>query len=302
MIIKSHLCGTAIAFSERGKGLKNGNEGEQVQRRFPVPAVSLDDNQGSLVNFQKRKIQDAIFWMATFSRFQKSRKTGKGPLVFVCTTSPEWGPEIYTPKISTFVHNLRNGYGCENYLWVREFTEKGFPHYHFVADVRDIKSPVGLSRFWSGLFGAHANNSVRLGSKPNKDGKRTFRITPGKAGRMASYLSRYLSKQVANDKEYKAAYDLYSKMTGVPQAKLPGRRFAISQEVARNSLPETFRVNFNFSESAGMVMSATGQMVPAPVICTGTYAENHLGETFDKNLYTWKKSKEWPVWFGNLKK
>jgi len=302
VIIHEHLCGVAIAFQEKGGTKeKNGTEGTNV----PPFGLTLPPNgdcreQGSLYNFQKRQVRNAVAWLSEFSQ-HSSKKFGRGPLVFVCTTSPNWGPGIFTPKISSFTHTLRNGYGCENYAWVREFTEEGYPHYHFIADLPDVKRPTGLSRYWSGLFGACALNSVRLGSKPDKNGKRTFRVSPALADRIGRYLAKYLSKQLGtNGPEHQAATGLYRSMIQSETATIKGRKFGISQEVGLQSKPEIYRAEFYFEEREDLVLSANGQMVKAPAQCIGISRVNRVGEEFDKTKYEWRKAKDWPVWFGNL--
>lgn len=221
-------------------------------------------------------------------------------MVFVVTTSPNWGPSIFEPKISTFVHTLRNGYGAKEYVWVREFTSSGLPHYHFVIDLPTIKSPVGLSRYWSSLFGASSVNCVRLGSKPGRDGKRCFRVTKSKARGMANYLATYLQKQIQGGKEYDAAVALYRQMGGgsvSSSLSLPGRKFAISQDAASSSAPVIYRPEYEYNQGGELVMTASGQMVPAPSVARYSLV-NQVGEVFDKNQYQWKQVKQYPVYFG----
>lgn len=304
MIVAEHLCGIAIAYPGGKKvSLKNGNQGDDDVPPPVIPAggVFSDRPQGSLINYQKRQIANAVHWIANFP-FHKRDKFGLGPMVFVCTTSPNWGCGIFEPKISKFVHTLRNGYGAKNFVWVREFTESGCPHYHFVIDIPAIKSPVGLSRYWSGLFGAVSVNAVRLGSKPDKRGKRTFRITKGKAARMAGYISEYLKKQMAGGPEYEAAVRLYRSMGGggdllKSSLTIPGRKFAISNEAARFSAPVIYRPEYEYVTTGEMVMNAAGQMVERPAAARYQLV-NQVGETFNKSNYTWKQVKDYPVYFG----
>lgn len=280
MIISEHLCGIAIAYSGAQVGLKNGMDRQIVPPLLGAGGVT-GRPQGSLVGFQKRQVQNAVHYLSSFSHHKS--KYGKGPLVFVCTTSPNWGQEIYNPKISKFTHNLRNGYGCSGYVWVREFTGKGYPHYHFCCDMPDIDDPRQLSVYWASLFGADGCNSVRLGSKPDKHGKRVFRVNPKSAGNYAYYLGKYLGKSLAHN-------DLFD---------MKGRRFGISPDVAKASKPIQYNVQYHFTEPGPPVMTAAGTIVPGPVHCIGQTYSDDAGRYFDKHQYTWKKAKaEYPVYFG----
>lgn len=307
MNVSEHLCGVAIA-SPGGKkvSLKNGT-GESFSFIGGVATAAdifTSRPQGSRPGYQKRQIADAITWMCSFPYYKRD-KYGKGPLFFVCTTSPKWGPAIFEPQIAKFVNNLRMSYGLENYLWVREFTLAGAPHYHFVADIPSFSSPVGISRYWSNLFSAVSVNCVRLGSKPDKRGKRIFRINPRESQRAANYLTTYLSKQEKGGKEYNTAQSLYRSMAADYVGRscslsLPGRKFAISQEVATNSKPVIYRPEYEYIQSDERVMTASGQYVEKPAVATYSLV-NQVGEVFDKRKYTWRQVKNYPVYFGKLR-
>lgn len=131
------------------------------------------------------------------------------PLIFVAT-SPGFVDRANEPRfISKLVDNLSKGYGMERYIWVREFTGNGFPHFHFVANIPLKKKapviqgtplpfdPVKLSLYWSGLFGTNAKNSIRVGSKPNKYGKRMLYLSNNR--RKAWYLAKYIGKSRSAD-------------------------------------------------------------------------------------------------------
>jgi len=294
-VVYEHLCGSAIVLEKRGKdGLKNGVPGLDVHPAGILPPGGVlfsGRPQGSLINYQKRQIQNAIHWMANFPYYGRDRY-GLGPLVFVCTTSPSWGPSIFAPKISQFVHNLKSGYGIKNFVWVREFTKVGLPHYHFIADAPSIRSPVGLSRYWSSLFGGSSPNCIRLGSKPDRNGKRTFRVNKSKAARMARYVSKYLGKQFEAGEEKQAAQSLAESM-GVT---VKGRKFGISYEVARNARPVIYHQEFSY-EPGPLVLTATGEMVPGPTVAQIKIVDQ-AGNEFNQNHYKWKQAKQYPVWFG----
>lgn len=211
MIIKSHLCGIAVAF-DRFEGEQYEDNGEPRGQFFNS---TIGRPQGSRYSQQKRKIADACEYM----RIKPQHK----PIIFVAT-SPGFTDLANEKKlIQKFTHNLRNGYGCSNYVWVREFTQMGFPHFHFVADMPrfDVKS---LSLYWSGLFNSDAVNSIRLGTAP-RNGKRVYYLTQR---RMSWYLTKYLGKAI-----------------GKPEAGANKtariRTFAVSQQLAKLSAPKEFK-------------------------------------------------------------
>lgn len=271
MIISQNLCGIAVAFPD-------------PPDRDPDEPVkgSAGRYQGSRYGYQKRQIANATEWI----RLNAVHK----PMIFVCTTSWNWGSDIYHPKIETFTNNLRNGYNCKNYLWVREFTGSGLPHYHFIADLPFIRDPVGLSRYWSRLFGYNSPNCVRLGSKPGPDGKRRYYVNSRK---MAFYLAKYLSKDRGDEKRKIFPGSWMS-------ATVPGRTFGISHTAGQLSQPIQFKATYHFVESSGQVMLASGKYIDAPAHCIGRTFENEIGEYFNPKKYSWKKMQEHNVWIGKI--
>ena len=93
--------------------------------------IQMDVEQGrpngSLHSRQKRSIADACEWL------RMTQKRDRKALIF-CLTSPGFTSIANTPKfISKFVDNMRTNYGMGDYVWVREMTKAGYPHFHFVA-------------------------------------------------------------------------------------------------------------------------------------------------------------------------
>lgn len=193
--IKEHLSGVAIAYRALPRRLT----------KSPFPPQE-GRPQGSLYNQQKRKIADACEYM---------RRHGKA-LIFVVTSPGHVGTADEKKLISKFTANLRNGYKVRHYVWVREYTKKGFPHFHFVADAKFLPAKK-LSIYWSSLFGVSATNCVRLGTAPAPGKKRTYFL---KSERMARYLCKYLGKSIGE---------------GETTARV--RRFHVSQELAKLSQP-----------------------------------------------------------------
>jgi hypothetical protein len=199
--IKVHLTGFACAYEHDGI----------TRTRAPGREPLKGRDQGSLHSQQKHAIANACEWIRLNARFK--------PRIMVATTPGFLSLANEADYISKLVHNLKNGYGMENYVWVRELTKKGFPHFHFVADMDEF-DPVQLSLSWSRYFGSNAKNSIRLGTKPDVRGKRNYWI---KNQRMCWYLTKYIGKSLGG----------FEKIKGVRRP----RTFAISQEAAKLSQP-----------------------------------------------------------------
>jgi hypothetical protein len=212
MILKSHLCGIAVAFDRFDK-----NEDYKPEKKHNPYFEQFENNgrpQGSLYSQQKRKIADACEYM-------RGNATHK-PIIFVATSPGYTNLANEKPLIKKLTHNLRNGYDCKNYVWVREATKMGFPHFHFVADMPDFDC-IALSEYWSRLFSSQARNSIRLGTYP-KNGKRQYYL---KGKRMCWYLTKYLGKSIGeyeNQKMFKREF----------------RTFAVSRDLAKQSLPTEY--------------------------------------------------------------
>lgn len=198
-------------------------------------------------------IADAVEWIRTHCKFK--------PRIFVATT-PGF---LEHAKEGKFVHrlvdNLKHGYGMGNYVWVREFTKMGFPHWHFVADI-DQFDPVKLSLSWSKYFGSDSKASIRVGSKKDKEGKRSYWI---KSQRKCWYLTKYLGKSV-----------------GAKEEKKKFRTFAISQEARRESEPLVFEANVHHTYSNTLRRTFTLEAD------NPNFGVEGVPHTFDPHSYGWK--------------
>lgn len=255
MNIKVHLSGVAIAYENYGAIKRTDN---------PFPAGRP---QGSLYSQQKRAIADAVEWMRLYG-------TNK-PLFFVATSPGFIDPRLHSGKISKFTHNLRNNYGLKDYVWVRELTKNGCPHYHFVADMPTFPDPVAISRYWSGLFGSDAKNSIRLGSKPNKEGVRKFFVDDVRASR---YVSKYIGKGVDDGEEQK----FY-------------RSFAISERARMMSKPVVYEASYYFADR--LHNNYPGQVVAVKQFVVRHF-ENELGERIEPERYRWKRMEPHSIFIG----
>lgn len=205
MNIKAHLTGFAVAY----ENIPTAKVKTETPGRY----------QGSLYSQQKHAIANAVEWM----RLNALHK----PRIFVATSPGFVDPLDERKTIKSLTHNLRNGYGLKHYVWVRENTGNGFPHWHFVADLPQF-DPVKLSLYWSSLFGVDSKNSIRLGTRPGRNGKRHFWI---KNSRMAWYMSKYIGKDINLDQE-----------TGeVRPGRKPYQTFRISAQAAQMSQPVIYQ-------------------------------------------------------------
>lgn len=236
MIIKSHLCGIAVAF-DRYDTSEPDNEGSQAGNPY-TESLGNGRYQGSLYSQQKRKIADACEYM----RLNAVHK----PIIFVATSPGFTDLATEGKLIQKLTHNLKNGYSCKNYVWVREFTQAGFPHFHFVADMPDFDIP-SLTSYWSGLFNSDARNSIRLGTAPNAKGKREFYL---KRKQMCFYLTKYLGKSIGSCER------------GALKGKRSFRTFAVSQHLGKLSQPTEFKGKMVRTGNFFQAFTVSGQTIP----------------------------------------
>jgi len=263
--VKVHLSGVAIAYDDNNSTKKSVFKGTS---RY----------QGSLIGQQKRAIADAVEWMRLYGNHR--------PLFFVLTSPGYLKPNEHSRKISQFCNTLRNGYRCSDYVWVRELTKSGCPHYHFVADIPFIRDPVAISRYWSSLFGRNDGNSLRLGSAPI-NGKRKFYVDDQKASR---YISKYIGKDLEN-----ISHELLE--AGYPQAfyKKMYRSFAISERARLMSKPVVYSANYHFVEREAY-NHAEQKVIVKDYVCR-TF-EDSAGGYIDPHKWRWKRIEPHNIFFG----
>lgn len=240
------------------------NSRSDLERDQELPVLPSRPN-GSLFSRQKRQIADACEWL----RINQTRK--RKALIFVLT-SPGFTSLANQPKfISSFTDNMRKNYGLGDYVWVREHTKKGYPHFHFVAhwhpakwffdtDLSGRTEIEKISLYWSSLFDSDSLNSVRLGTYKGK--KRTgFYLTDE---RHAWYLTKYLGKSIgdgSNDYLIEAGFPF--QVNGLEGVKLGAykkavRSFGMSENLALFSHPQEFESQYLFSSSVASVQTTTG--------------------------------------------
>lgn len=194
MICAVHLGGTAIVYN-------SGKPGGRKLYSGPLPPSRI---QGSLYSQQKRAIVDACEYLRL-----NARKTPGRAAIILTLTSPGFISAADEPRfLKRFFDNLKKNYELGDYVWVREYTKAGYPHFHCIADWYSHRWYFGLhpgtlrrriahlSIYWSGLFGRHSDNSVWVGSRPDKQGRRLYEL---RDRRHAWYLTKYLGKDIKPD-------------------------------------------------------------------------------------------------------
>lgn len=263
-----HLSGSVVAYEP------NNNKKREI--------VKSTSGQGSLINYQKRQIADAVEWI----RLNAVHK----PLIFVATSPGYLSAANEKSIISKLTHNLRNGYNVKDYVWVRELTKMGYPHFHFVADAPFIYDLPNFSRTWSSYFDRNDSNSIRLGTDPKK-GPRKFYVENSS---MAWYLSKYIGKGFGKVSDYlmEAGFTQYNYKKTV-------RQFAISKRAGMMSQPTTYEQSLHFTQPDDMVMLASGKYVQKPAICVGrSFSDATTGTYFNHRDYIWKQHPLHKVFFG----
>ena len=119
---------------------KNGkrNKKYRIDTRIYRKIVS------SAVNLYRNKVNNIVFLTLTFPQYITEKDAN------IC--------------FSKFMDNLRTNYDVENYVAVKEFTQKGVPHYHLLIDYPfvDIRR---LNSAWCNTFPINipgSKNAIRL--------------------------------------------------------------------------------------------------------------------------------------------
>lgn len=266
MVLKRHLSGILVMYPAHC----GGGSGERLS------GLAEGRDQGSRYGAQKRRIADAL------TRLQQVSRHDCQPFIFVATTPGYTDAANESRFISRFVDYLRKVYHLERYVWVREFTKKGFPHFHFVANIpingksavlqnknwkhRVPFDPVHVSRVWSNYFNSDALNSIRLGSRPNKRGDRKFFLSRSNR-RMAWYLAKYIGKA-----------------RGECEAGARMRTFAIDEKTNAEIEPQLFQARYLPETRTNTVWNA--QKRAFETITFETLTGERIFEDENGNLFT----------------
>lgn len=118
-------------------------------------------------------------------------KTAKNKVIFLTLTFPNPITDEKANRVwNTFIKNFRKTYHCNDYMGVLEHTQKGNPHYHFLADY-PFQSVASINAAFSSAYtsvtgNSGSNNMVRL--------PKNSPSVVGDAAGMVRYLCKYFSK------------------------------------------------------------------------------------------------------------
>lgn len=255
MTIKHHLSRQAVAFPSLRKGIKKDD-------RPPKPRVKGSSRGGR----QRRQIADATEGM-------RLGLLDKRPAMIFVLTTPGFLDHANEPLfIKKFIDTMRKNHGMKNYLWVREFTGNGYPHFHFIAqcDRFDVQK---MSVLWSSYFGQSAKNSIRLGTKPTWNGKRWIRKFFINSPRMAKYLSKYIGKGFGSSEARNKRL----------------RTFAISEELGSATVPVVYQ------DALKELYNGLHDRHWEPELNPPDWLELMQ---FDPRAYEWRKVSDFGIFFG----
>lgn len=235
---------------------------------------------------------------------------------------------------------MKLNYDLGDYVWVREYTKKGFPHFHFIAlwhpaswffACSECGEPMKegectgcyctlsrinqLSVYWSSLFGSDSKNSIRLGSFHPVTKRRTLYVS---SVRQCRYLTKYIGKGLGvglplntwrNNLSF-ARLLLGQKPEGtwcdaiyladMVKYKRDPRSFGMSEYLAMYSEPELFETQ-TYQTATREVMTATGQMASIPVLNLCYIGESGQLERADLAAYEWRWTGHGQTYIGVLK-
>lgn len=152
-------------------------------RELPSASVKREREKisSSRINKQKRIIENACYTLCNDSEHAVP------VLVATCPVGAdrEEGNGRWSEFLRTYSRSTRKK-RIENYVWVREYQKNDRPHWHFCAEMPYI-SYLEMSKYWSGLWGSTARNSIR---KPPE--LRNHFLRDKEASR---YLTKYFVKE-----------------------------------------------------------------------------------------------------------
>ena len=84
-------------------------------------------------------------------------------IIFLTLTFPEpIKPDVkINPMLNRFITNMKKNYGMESFLWTREDTKKGRPHFHILADM-PYQPIQKINNAWCKSIDMYSGCAVRL--------------------------------------------------------------------------------------------------------------------------------------------
>lgn len=103
-------------------------------------------------------------------------------IFFTLTYQKDEFPTCPNKDVGKFLDNTKKNYGLNRYIWVKELTKIGTPHYHFIAEIPYVPYKK-LNDAWCAARGYDSPNAFR--------GSGVIKSVDQSAG----YVSKYISKQ-----------------------------------------------------------------------------------------------------------
>ena len=125
-------------------------------------------------------------------------------IIFLTLTFPDRIPkgEKINPMLNRFITNMKKTYGLKRFLWTREDTKRGRPHFHILADM-PYKSIQKINNAWCHAIGMQSKNAVRL----PKDHKAVL----SDIEKTVKYVTKYITKDENNyfkERCYSISHDI----------------------------------------------------------------------------------------------
>lgn len=215
---KVYYNGTVVEYTDNngaggGNIIKSNNEKASSLKKRPSTLIDgffYDNETGEQLrkkpvfklNFKtKMRIADAVClqqqWVEEYNKGKSFKEK-----VFHCFLIATFPHGVFTAKecstlFSLFLNRItRKKDGVKSYIWIRELTKKGTPHYHFITIQRyiDIQS---MNALWANILKIKSDCCIRSSSDEN--GKNRM-VIKGK-GNAIGYVLKYLSKTDSKDVE-----------------------------------------------------------------------------------------------------
>lgn len=141
---------------------------------------------------KKYRITPSIYWKIASSAIKQFQER-QNKLTFLTFTFPDdISEELANVGMSRFLDNFKKTYDLRSYIWTKELTERGRPHFHAICDFP--YQPIHeINDAWCSAIGMGAKNAVRL--PPDGSVVKNF-------DSLLRYMCKYISKSF--NTEYKA--------------------------------------------------------------------------------------------------
>lgn len=187
-----------------------------IETRERRKAEGLTDRTFKIKFKQRMKIFDGI----TYQHFHASLNSSLYHCFLTATFDSGRVPDNPNAVFSAFLDKLKKA-GYRNYVWTRELTKIGTPHYHFtvVGPRRPINAKTGwcINKCWADSRGYYSGNAVRSSINP------------------VSGKSQMVVNSLIHARQYVAKY--IAKSNDTTEDPFPGRVYSVSHDLNFDALP-----------------------------------------------------------------